>query len=63
MMSWYAVYTRPHDETRALEHLSRQGYSAYLPRYRTQISHARRHQRTSASRSSARARNGELIQH
>ena len=44
MMRWYAVYTRPHDETRALDHLLRQGYSAYLPRYRTRISHARRHQ-------------------
>ena len=44
MMRWYAVYTRPHDETRALEHLLRQGYSAYLPRYRSRISHARRHQ-------------------
>ena len=44
MMRWYAVYTRPHDETRALEHLLRQGYSVYLPRYRTRISHARRQQ-------------------
>ena len=44
MMRWYAVYTRPHDETRALDHLLRQGYVAYLPRYRTRISHARRHQ-------------------
>jgi transcriptional antiterminator RfaH len=44
MMRWYAVYTRPHEETRALEHLLRQGYLAYLPRYRTRISHARRHQ-------------------
>ena len=44
MMRWYAVYTRPHDETRALDNLLRQGYVAYLPRYRTRISHARRHQ-------------------
>jgi len=44
VIRWYAVYTRPHDETRALEHLLRQGYSAYLPRYRTRISHARRQQ-------------------
>ena len=43
-MRWYAIYTRPHDETKALEHLLRQGYSAYLPRYRTRISHARRRQ-------------------
>jgi transcriptional antiterminator RfaH len=39
---WYAVYTRPHAEARALEHLQRQGYLAYLPRYRTRVSHARR---------------------
>src|SRR6516162_5586002 len=44
MIRWYAVYTQPHGETKALEHLLRQGYSAYLPRYRTRISHARRHQ-------------------
>jgi transcriptional antiterminator RfaH len=42
MIRWYAVYTQPHGETKALEHLSRQGYSVYLPRYRTRISHARR---------------------
>ena len=44
MIRWYAVYTQPHGETKALEHLLRQGYSAYLPRYRARISHARRHQ-------------------
>jgi transcriptional antiterminator RfaH len=44
VMRWYAVYTRPHDETKALQHLLRQGYSAYLPRYRTRVSHARRRQ-------------------
>jgi transcriptional antiterminator RfaH len=42
MISWYAVHTRPQAETKALENLLRQGYEAYLPRYRTQISHARR---------------------
>ena len=42
MIRWYAVYTQPHAETKALEHLLRQGYSAYLPRYRTHVSHARR---------------------
>ena len=42
MIRWYAVYTQPHCETKALEHLLRQGYSAYLPRYRTRVSHARR---------------------
>ena len=44
MIRWYAVYTQPHGETKALEHLLRQGYSAYLPRYRTRVSHARRRQ-------------------
>lgn len=44
MIRWYAVYTQPHAETKALEHILRQGYSAYLPRYRAQISHARRRQ-------------------
>lgn len=42
MIRWYAVYTQPHAETKALEHLLRQGYRAYLPRYRTWVSHARR---------------------
>ena len=41
---WYAVYTQPHAEPKALENLLRQGYAAYLPRYRTKISHARRRQ-------------------
>lgn len=44
MIRWYAVYTQPHAETKALEHILRQGYAAYLPRYRTRISHARRRQ-------------------
>jgi len=44
MILWYAVYTQPHGETKALDHLLRQGYSAYLPRYRTRVSHARRRQ-------------------
>ena len=44
MISWYAVYTRPQAEAKALENLLRQGYAAYLPRYRTEISHARRRQ-------------------
>jgi transcriptional antiterminator RfaH len=42
MISWYAVHTRPHAEMKALENLLRQGYEAYLPRYRTEIRHARR---------------------
>ncbi|HXC92194.1 MAG TPA: transcriptional activator RfaH [Stellaceae bacterium] len=42
MTSWYAVHTRPHAETLALENLLRQGYRAYLPRCRAWVSHARR---------------------
>src|SRR6185437_1454428 len=44
VISWYAVYTQPHAEPKALDHLLRQGYSAYLPRYRAKVSHARRRQ-------------------
>lgn len=44
MINWYAVYTQPHAEPKALEHLLRQGYPAYLPRYRTKVTHARRRQ-------------------
>src|ERR1700731_1719848 len=43
-MQWYAVYTQPHAEPKALEDLMRQGYSAYLPRYRTKVTHAHRAQ-------------------
>ena len=42
MIAWYAVHTRPQAEIKALENLLRQGYEAYLPRYHTQIRHARR---------------------
>ena len=48
MIRWYAVYTRPHAEAKALEHLLQQGYEAYLPRYRTWVSHARRRQQVLA---------------
>jgi transcriptional antiterminator RfaH len=41
---WYAVHTRPRAERTALQNLLRQGYSAYLPCYRTAVSHARRRQ-------------------
>ena len=44
MIHWYAVYTQPHAEAKAMEHLLRQDFSAYLPRYRTWVSHARRRQ-------------------
>jgi transcriptional antiterminator RfaH len=44
MISWYAVHTKPQSEARALDNLLRQGYSAYLPRARVEVSHARRRQ-------------------
>jgi transcriptional antiterminator RfaH len=42
MIRWYTVFIRPRGEGKVLENLLRQGYSAYLPRYRTRVSHARR---------------------
>lgn len=42
MITWYAAYTQPNAEAKAAEHLERQGYLAYLPRYRRYIRHARR---------------------
>lgn len=44
MTAWYAVYTKPQGEAKALENLQRQGYQAYLPRYRAEVRHARRRQ-------------------
>jgi transcriptional antiterminator RfaH len=44
MISWCAVRTKPQAEARALENLLRQGYSAYLPRARVELRHARRRQ-------------------
>jgi transcriptional antiterminator RfaH len=41
MITWYAAYTQPHGEAKALDHLQRQGYAAYLPRYRRWVRHAR----------------------
>jgi transcriptional antiterminator RfaH len=40
--SWYVVQTHPHAEAKAAAHLTRQGYSIYLPRYLKQRHHARR---------------------
>ena len=42
MKAWYAVHTRANAESKALEHLARQDYQAYLPRYRKWRCHARR---------------------
>lgn len=42
MKSWYAVYTQPRNEERAREHLTRQNFEVFLPRYLKHRSHARR---------------------
>jgi transcriptional antiterminator RfaH len=42
---WYAVHTHPRGEVKALEHLGRQGYETYLPRYARKIRHARKTER------------------
>src|SRR5688572_14127381 len=42
MSQWYAVYTQPRNETLACEHLARQGFEVFLPRYLKRRSHARR---------------------
>jgi transcriptional antiterminator RfaH len=39
---WYVVQTQPHAELRAAQHLERQGFPTYLPRYRKRRRHARR---------------------
>lgn len=42
MNRWYVVSTQPQKEERAREHLLRQGFDVYLPRWRKRRSHARR---------------------
>ena len=42
MERWYVAQTHPQSEDRALVHLARQGYAAYLPRYLRRRTHARR---------------------
>jgi transcriptional antiterminator RfaH len=39
---WYAVHTHPREEFKALSHLRRQNYQAYLPCYAKTIRHARK---------------------
>ncbi len=39
---WYVVQTHPHSENKAVQHLERQGYRTYLPRYLKRRRHARR---------------------
>jgi len=40
--AWYVVYTKVNSEAMALEHLRRQNYTAYLPKYQKWRRHARR---------------------
>ena len=42
MKDWYAVYTQPRNEFMASEHLARQGFETFFPRYLKRRSHARR---------------------
>ena len=42
MKDWYAVYTQPRNELMASEHLARQGFEIFLPRYLKRRRHARR---------------------
>lgn len=42
MDRWYVVQTQPRAEAKALHHLDRQGYDAYVPRYLKRRRHARR---------------------
>ncbi|MEX0803098.1 MAG: transcription termination/antitermination NusG family protein [Candidatus Binatia bacterium] len=42
MKRWYAVYTQPRNESLATEHLARQSFDAYCPRYQKRRSHAGR---------------------
>jgi transcriptional antiterminator RfaH len=39
---WYVVQTQAHAEGKAVAHLARQGFTAYLPRYLKRRRHARR---------------------
>lgn len=42
MNRWYVVHTHAMAEEKAFGHLRRQGFDAYLPRYKKQRRHARR---------------------
>lgn len=48
MIRWFVVRTHPNAEIRAREHLERQGFITYLPRYLKLRRHARRVERVSA---------------
>lgn len=42
MKRWYAVYTQPRAEWLATEHLERQGFEVFFPRYLKRRRHARK---------------------
>ena len=42
MKRWYVARTQPRAEQQARQHLQRQGFDTYVPRYRKQRRHARR---------------------
>lgn len=42
MSSWYAVHTQPNGEVKAMQHLLRQGFDVFLPKYLKRRSHARK---------------------
>jgi transcriptional antiterminator RfaH len=46
--AWYVAQTRPHVELKASQHLQRQGFATYLPRYLKHRRHARRADRIAA---------------
>ena len=39
---WYLIHSHPHAEAKASQHLQRQGFEIYIPRYLKQRRHARR---------------------
>jgi transcriptional antiterminator RfaH len=45
---WYVVFTHAHAEAKAAQHLVRQGFDIYLPRYLKRRRHARRIETVSA---------------
>jgi transcriptional antiterminator RfaH len=45
---WYVVQSQPNAESRAVAHLTRQGFATYLPRYLKRRRHARRIETVSA---------------
>jgi transcriptional antiterminator RfaH len=44
LASWFVVRTQSRAEEKAMQHLTNQGFVAYLPRYRRRVRHARRNE-------------------